>query len=286
MTVTAELQPKEHIADVNKMIKNLIVMPLYNQIYWTKKALETMYLGEDDALLLINNGSTDETRKHCLELAKIDGVFFLDLPHNVGVSSAWNMGLDFAFNSLKCETCIILNNDILLLPTTLSTMQVDLKKEGIGLATAFNMSANLPSEKEFFALIEKPEGNYIEEPDFSCFGINKKCYETVGPFDENFYPAYFEDNDYHYRMRQSKLTATKNRENHYWHYGSKSIKIDQDTAEWLGYCYGLNADYYEKKWGGSPGKEIHTTPFGGADFERQKAPSKSEYLKNCDRLNP
>jgi hypothetical protein len=35
---------------------------------------------------------------------------------------------------------------------------------------------------------------------WSIFAINRACVDNVGFFDENFFPAYFEDNDYHYRL--------------------------------------------------------------------------------------
>jgi GT2 family glycosyltransferase len=44
-------------------------------------------------------------------------------------------------------------------------------------------------------------------PDFSCFCISHDCYKTVGKFDEEYYPAYAEDADYHIRMHRAGIEA-------------------------------------------------------------------------------
>jgi GT2 family glycosyltransferase len=45
--------------------------------------------------------------------------------------------------------------------------------------------------------------------DWCAYIIPKKTYEKVGRFDENFYPAYCEDCDYHLRMKKKGLALFK-----------------------------------------------------------------------------
>lgn len=92
--------------------------------------------------------------------------------------------------------------------------------------------------------------------------IGKKTIEKIGYIDENFYPAYYEDNDYMYRM---KLANIHNKPN-----GAILPKVDIDV-ECAGNAMSMkngvfvdlqkNSDYYERKWGGKPGQEKYEKPF-------------------------
>jgi len=50
------------------------------------------------------------------------------------------------------------------------------------------------------AIIKNPD-TAIGCPSFAALILSKVCYNDVGPFDEKFFPAYYEDNDYAYRMK-------------------------------------------------------------------------------------
>lgn len=41
---------------------------------------------------------------------------------------------------------------------------------------------------------------------FGCFFIDEEIRRELGPFDERFYPAYFEDGDYRRRMKLAGVT--------------------------------------------------------------------------------
>jgi GT2 family glycosyltransferase len=240
---------------------------------------------EESALFLINNGSIDGTRDFCIAMANLPNVYFLDLPDNVGVANSWNCGLDMAFTELNCKTCLILNNDILLKKQTIPMIIEDLKNPNVALISANNIMGKCVNEDEFFSLPEAEGYSYEETPDFSCFGINKKCFEKVGYFDGDIYPAYFEDNDYHYRINLKGLKAYKNLCNVYWHYGSRTLKTDPDVAEWLRYCYVLNKKYYFDKWGGEPGNETYTIAFNGKDYARDDIIDLKTYKEKVKGLN-
>ena len=83
----------------------------------------------------------------------------------------------------------------------------------------------------------------------------------VGPFDEDFYPAYFEDNDYEYRIKldehcevqiDSILNPTTYR---------NSMTIQKDPT--LNKDFQTNQDRYVRKWGGKPSFEWYKKPFQG-----------------------
>ena len=92
--------------------------------------------------------------------------------------------------------------------------------------------------------------------------VNSSTIEKIGWFDEKFYPAYFEDNDYHYRIRMNGFKAVKTNQALYFHFGSRTIKDDEKVKEKCNIGYAANREYYIQKWGGEPGKETFKTPFG------------------------
>jgi GT2 family glycosyltransferase len=80
--------------------------------------------------------------------------------------------------------------------------------------------------------------------------------ENCGWFDENFYPAYFEDNDMFYRMALAGQKSYLTTEYGFYHKQSATCETVVTKDMW-NYCEG----YYRSKWGGYPGEEIYTHPF-------------------------
>jgi GT2 family glycosyltransferase len=245
---------------------------------YTKKTLETINLPESDALLLIDNGSSDGTSEFIEKYQSRNNLFRLKFGQNLGVAGAWNKALDVGFEQMKADVIILLNNDILINPFTIKRIIEDLQMPGVGLVSACDISKKCADEKEFFETSGIVDDKYIEAPQFSCFGINKNCFEKVGYFDEAFYPAYFEDNDYHYRMRLTGLKALCNQGNFYFHYGSRTKQHDTKFGEYIGTCYSVNADYYLQKWGGMQGEEKYKIPFNGFPPKNIKRKTFPEYL--------
>lgn len=104
---------------------------------------------------------------------------------------------------------------------------------------------------------------FVQGLGFSGFCVTKQVLHRVGWFDEGFWPAYFEDNDYHWRAKQVGVE---------WsdvpikvsHVGSGSLK---GWKEWEDYnanrVFVTNQRRYVEKWGGGPGHEQWTEPWHG-----------------------
>jgi GT2 family glycosyltransferase len=108
-------------------------------------------------------------------------------------------------------------------------------------------------------MAEEPNGmGYLDG--YSSFGISRAVVEKVGIFDENFMPAYFEDNDYY---RRCKLAGVPMRDvpSGVKHRRSATIRSCPLYVEENRRTFPLNAEYYQRKWGGLPGGEAFTTPF-------------------------
>lgn len=96
---------------------------------------------------------------------------------------------------------------------------------------------------------------------FSCFMVRPTVIEKIGLFDEEFFPAYFEDCDYFRRMVLGEIT---------WQ--SVSTKIKHTASSTLeAYTnqemnkhhenFRKNQGYYVRKWGGEPKHEKYHKAF-------------------------
>lgn len=150
---------------------------------------------------------------------------------NLGVSASWNMLMDYA--SMADYTHVLMLNDDIYL---------GLNEEQILLFIERNLDA------DFFCCLQN----------WCSFILPVKTFHQIGLFDENIYPAYFEDNDYHYRMYLAKIkmefTAFLNPVVY-----RNSMTIAKDPS--INSNFMKNREYYINKWGGLPSQEQYVTPF-------------------------
>jgi GT2 family glycosyltransferase len=84
-------------------------------------------------------------------------------------------------------------------------------------------------------------------------------YDYIGEFDETFYPAYYEDSDYLYRMKlkgiRQDVDDTLNPE-------VIRISMTQERdPELVNESMRVNRERYIDKWGNSPLLETYLTPY-------------------------
>lgn len=99
---------------------------------------------------------------------------------------------------------------------------------------------------------------------WSAFRQKESVWETVGEYDERF-PAYYEDNDYSYRLKLAGLPHEEISHGGLEHTGSATLKsFTPEQKHLFDEKHGQSKRYYLEKWGGLPGEERHTQPFGAA----------------------
>lgn len=163
-----------------------------------------------------------------------DNVFISEPGNNIGVAASWNRLCQSIFNNH--DYAIILNDDIVM----------DLRPVFIN---------------EILSVFPFHDDNVfiLSEKQWSVFVISKKVFTLVGLFDEEFYPAYFEDNDYNYRMKIAGVEKVVLPQlNPIVYRRSMTSQKDQNINS----GFMKNREYYINKWGGLPGKERFVTPFG------------------------
>lgn len=168
---------------------------------------------------------------------------------NRGVAAAWNQGIDLARNE-GFRYAIIANDDTCFLPRTIERLYMSIRD-----TRAVLVSPNPNNQRQ-------PPG-LVEGADFCNFMIDiPQLLEHCGTFDENFKPAYFEDNDMHYRIKLSGCQAFINTDAVVHHYGSQTQYADRNNPVCPPHQFEQNRQYYKEKWGGEPGREVCLTPYG------------------------
>jgi GT2 family glycosyltransferase len=246
-------------------VKLQIVIPLLN--LWdtyTAPCLASIRASFDHRVVVIDNGSTDETSEMAQRRVSASFIYHRN-PCNLGVARVWNDGIRDAFAN-GYDVVLVLNNDILLHPECIDRLVSRIAAdESLGMVTAVNVRGNCANTSDMFAIDARARETIAdaESPDFAAFLLNRKAWETVGPFDEGFSPAYFEDNDYHYRMRLLGLRAIAHPPAVFYHFGSRTQNQAIGQPVVRSEKFEENRDRYIRKWGGLPGQERFTAPFDG-----------------------
>lgn len=253
------------------MKKIAIIIPCINLWYqYLKPCLESIKTKHEYSICVVDNGSDEDYRD--TEYDKEFDVIRFD--ENMGCSAAWNAGVR-KYYELGYEYFLILNNDVLLHPRAIDALIERFEKgdEDVVMVTMFDMRGELPLPAQIFLQADNAKDNVeeAESPCFSGFMMNRKCWEDVGEFDEKFFPAYFEDNDYHYRIKLAGLKAIMYPPAMFYHYGSKTQTESGSEYVVKSPQFENNRSYYIRKWGGPPGEEKYTMPFNRQEFKLPSA---------------
>jgi GT2 family glycosyltransferase len=208
----------------------------------TLKALQASTLAPVRKII-VDNGDEPLGRDARFDVTRFD---VIRPSTNVGCAAAWNMILYRAFIELAVPTAILINDDCAVAPDTFERM--------------------LASER-----------GVVCAQSFSCFRIDVAVWDQIGPFDEAFYPAYWEDTDYRRRLALAGVSIDE------WPYDVVSTALGRTTYSsgithgkyqegsyqgwtgaklaWFHECLEKNRLRYVAKWGGMPGAETYTTPF-------------------------
>ena len=158
----------------------------------------------------------------------------LKMPQNLGVSGSWNLIMKTLKNKGYTHVAI-LNDDIVWKKTA-------------------------DQVEEFIQ--SNPADFYQGTGTWCCFVLPVKTFDEVGGFDEGFFPAYAEDNDYAYRMRLlNKQVFVSSMFNPEVYRNSSTIAKDPS----LNRRFDDIMKRYRDKWGGMPTQETFTTPWNGGE---------------------
>ena len=99
-------------------------------------------------------------------------------------------------------------------------------------------------------------------PDFSCFLIRRSTWETVGEFNEQYFPAFCEDADYHLRMHRAGIRAEA-LELPFYHAGSATVNnADANEQRYIRRQADKNRELFRATYGFGVGSGEYYRAFG------------------------
>jgi GT2 family glycosyltransferase len=217
-----------------------LCVPTYSRYDLCDQLLHSAASGDavPDAFVVLDNGGAF---RPSLEVrARLNGSLRLVRPgRNLGVAASWNW---FMLN--VPGWLLICNDDVRLDASTLTTL----------------LSASAAHADE---LLLYPMGRGGKANILSVFLTDRRLADAVGYFDEAFHPAYFEDDDYLYRMKLRGLRPMPVTGCGYFHHCSATLKSMSPVEAWAHEeNFTALRRYYVAKWGGEPGAERFTVAFG------------------------
>lgn len=183
-----------------------------------------------------------------LSAATNDEVVLVDHRRNRGLSKSWNDGLlisraeEYATTIIFGDDCVFSHGDIkLIVETAVANPQTHMVVCG-----GYNKAAK----------------STVPNHAYSCFAITPAAIEKIGAFDQNFFPAYYEDNDYDRRAKLLEFTRVELPQTGVIHEGSGSLfKAGPELARQHSITFPACGAYYIRKWGGGPAIEKYEYPF-------------------------
>jgi GT2 family glycosyltransferase len=179
---------------------------------------------------------------------------------NRGLAKSWNEGILWGLEQ-HFDATLVVNEDVVLAPgdvDRLATTAVHHRDAPLAMGRAYHHSEQRWAWSEY-----------------GCFVVNPLLLETLGCFDENFFPIYCEDSDFRRRLKLAGLSPAFCEETRIIHGGSRSL-AQPAVARQNSLTYARNRQYYQRKWGGEAGTESHSQPFGDPRFTYYIAPAARE----------
>jgi GT2 family glycosyltransferase/glycosyltransferase involved in cell wall biosynthesis/Tfp pilus assembly protein PilF len=243
------------------MIKTSIIIPIYNQLNYTKLCLEYLEKNTDLSdveIIIVDNGSFDGTQNF---FKKTDKYKYFRNSENYGFPYAVNKGI----RNSRGQFYVILNNDVLVTKNWLNRLfEVINENEKSGLIgpTTNWISGIQMDECADYTDIESMEkyaeniwknfkGKYIIYPRLRgfCLLIKKEVVDTIGGFDERFKLGNYEDDDFCLRASNAGFLCAVAQGIFVHHFGSITFKnIDVSYYDILN----ENRKKFIEKWGFDP----------------------------------
>ncbi len=270
-TVAAVLESNGSVRHVSRPAPNQstapegsasVVVVSFDSNVFTRLCLETVLAAGDAELLeviVVDNGSSDGSVEHLLELAERDPrVKAIANRRNLGFPTACNQGLAVA----RGDSLVLLNSDTMVAPGWLARLLAHLGGDPgalVGPVTnRIGNEAEVPVEYETWGGFLREarrrgdhfRGRAFEIPTLTmfCLAMSRESYETLGPLDDRFGLGTLEDDDYSQRARRAGLRLLCAEDVLVHHFGEASFgKLFADGE--YSRVIARNRERFQEKWG-------------------------------------
>jgi N-acetylglucosaminyl-diphospho-decaprenol L-rhamnosyltransferase len=222
-----------------------IVIPLYNQLKYTKLCLESLQttLTELPEIILVDNASTDGTADYLKSLSKVKVISNVQ---NLGFAGGCNIGIKAASG----EWVVVLNNDVIVAPGWLDGMLDAANYWKLQIVTPAIREGEYTYDISAYAreltgrmqrVIRRGRANGI------CFMAHRSVFETIGLFDEKFLIGQYEDKDFFLRAARAGFALGSVGSAFLHHFGSATQKAMKRQPASRPYAL-QNKAYFASKW--------------------------------------
>jgi GT2 family glycosyltransferase len=192
-----------------------------------------------DNIYIMDNSEGGQLRQETSWTEDYDNLTIYIPGQNLGVAAAWNFFL--TERPVAARPCIISNDDVVLGRADIADFALALEQD--------------PDAGIFYP--DEHKGN-----EYSLFLLQDSAYRALGAFDEQFWPAYYEDSDYERRRTLAGVRAHRIPGLTFTHYGSATMKAMHDGELCVHHRqFDANTRRYVKKWGGLPSEEVYPRPY-------------------------
>jgi GT2 family glycosyltransferase len=272
------------------MNKTLVGIVTFGNTEFTKLAVKSIretVTYPVDIFLVVGQPGDSETLNW---LFSEEDIKFIVHTENMGFPYSCNDIYDFAWKENNYDEVIFMGNDVVVYPNALDILIKQARTtdyEWIG-ASQFDVKTLVrmyPETKKWFHsdVLKfnafdsgepwKVHSGWPNDMDFVhdsfpevhnlCL-YKKSVFDKIGYNDVNFYPAYFEDNDYVRRGVNSKCKGCYMVNAVFFHFWSRTIH--QGSGGSNSHFFENNRRYYLTKWGGPFAQEKYLIPFNGNDY--------------------
>lgn len=236
-----------------------IVIPVYNQVEYTKQCLEAIIENTPEDLfevIIIDNASTDGTKEFlsCLE----GDLRIVTNEQNMGFAHACNQGIGLA----RGNYVMILNNDVIVTKGWLERLITHVDSDpAVGMAGPVSNSVSGPQFIENvpygsdLTQMHAFAARYAEEHAGKtqdalrlvgfCLLVKKEVIELIGGFDEGYANGNFEDDDLCLRSAIAGFRHLIAKDVFVHHFGSMTFK--GNSMDYLEHME-KNKQYFFSKW--------------------------------------
>jgi len=194
-----------------------IIIPVFNQFHFTRACLASLQENQGTErfeVIVVDDCSMDDTAE---AVPRMPGLVYLRNEANSGFIASCNRGAEKA----RGKYLVFLNNDTLVKPGWLTALLDTFSEEPRAGIVGSKLVYPDGRLQEAGGIIwsdasgwnygkfddpQKPEYNYLRETDYcsaAALMIPKALFAKVGGFDSRYAPAYYEDTDLSFKIRQA-----------------------------------------------------------------------------------
>ncbi len=180
-----------------------VVIPVLNQLHYTQQCVESLLRCgiPADSLLVIDNGSTDDTPAWLAQRADIRSV---RNPVNLGCGGAWTQGAMLS----DSEWVVLLNNDVVLAHNAIDAMLDAADRFGLDVVSPAMVEVDLDYDQGAFTARFIAEMRDVVRRDWFhgvAFAVRRKVFHQIGYLDTDRLLYGREDAEFLFRCRRAGL---------------------------------------------------------------------------------